>query len=103
MDVKIASLPAANIDDIKRLERKLGDGVCLLAVEPTGALYVLEAKMAPNVWERVDRAYPELEELKPYYRDPQDAHVAKSSLKMLFNGRMNHHMTKRPIRLRKIG
>jgi hypothetical protein len=85
---------------IRDLEQTLGDRVCLLAVEKEDALYVLEAKMAPNRWKRIDRVYPEIENLKAFFQQHEDAHDAKAALKSFLNSGRAKHLQKRPIRIR---
>ena len=101
-ELKIAEISEEKIETIRSLEKKLGDKVCLVALEKTGSLYVLEAKLAPNVWERVDNVYPEIENLRAYYTAKEDAHLTKSSLKKLLSTRKNLINKKHPIRVRKI-
>ncbi|SFM79845.1 hypothetical protein [Thermodesulforhabdus norvegica] len=100
--IRIARLNDEEVRVIRELEKNLGDRFCLLAVEKLKALYVLEAKLGPNRWERVDRVYPEIEGLKAFYCSEEDARLAKSALKSLLTGKMKHSLTKRPIRIRKI-
>ena len=99
---KIVKLSEDEVKAIKSLEKSLGDRFCLLAVEKTQELYVLEAKLAPNYWERVDKVYPEIEGLRAYYDSKEDAHLAKSSLKSLLAGKLKGSLEKRPIRIRKV-
>jgi hypothetical protein len=101
-DSKVAELSKEKLQDIQALESRLGDNICLVAMEKTGRMYVLEAKLAPNVWERVDKVYPELENLRSYYISEEDALLTKSSLKKLLNGPVKQKLQKRPIRVRKI-
>ncbi len=100
--IKIAKLEPHEIEEIKSLESKLGNKFCLLAVEKGESLYVLEAKIGPNSWERVDLVYPEIEGLKPYYCSEDDAKLAKAGLKSLLLGRLKGKLEKRPLRIRKI-
>ncbi len=65
-DTKVADLNEEKLKNIQALEKDLGENICLVAIEKTGSLYVLEAKVAPNVRERVDKVYPELENLRAY-------------------------------------
>lgn len=97
---KPAEITDEKIKNIQELEKELGENICLVAMEKTGSLYVLEAKVAPNVWERVDKVYPELENLRAYYTSQEDAHLTKSSLKKLLNSQQK--LKKWPIRMRKI-
>ena len=99
-DLKYAILSNKDIESIKDLEKMLGD-ICLIAVEKIEALYVLEAKTAPNVWEPVDGVYPEISRLKAYYSSEDSAKLAKSALKNLLNSHRNFRAGKRPIRVRK--
>jgi hypothetical protein len=101
-DSKVADLTEEKIKNIRELENKLGDNICLIAMEKAGAIYVLEAKLGQNLWERVDKAYPELENLRAYYVSQEDAHLTKSSLKKLLNSPAKQKFKKRPIRIRKI-
>lgn len=100
--LRIANLKPEEIEAIRRLEESLGNRFCLLAVEKVEQLYVLEAKIAPNVWERVDKVYPQIEGLKAYYCSEEDAKLAKSSLKALLTGKLKGSLEKRPIRIRKL-
>ncbi len=63
---KPASLGPEELEAIQSLERKLGH-MCLIAVKKEDALFMLEAKKAPNQWESVATGYPEIEHLKAYY------------------------------------
>jgi hypothetical protein len=102
-DVKIAELAPADIQTIKALEAKLGPHICLVAVERRNVLYVLEAKLAPNRWQRVDQVYPDIERLRAYFKDHGDAKSSKAALKSYLK---HHHangvVVKRPIRIRQI-
>ncbi|GBC63292.1 hypothetical protein DENIS_4286 [Desulfonema ishimotonii] len=101
-DPKPARISAKDIEAIRDLERKIGNDVCLVAVEKRGVLYALEAKTAPNVWARVDRVYPEIEGLTAYYARQEDAHLAKAGLKSLLNSSKAYKTIKKPVRIRKI-
>jgi hypothetical protein len=100
LNVKVAQLPPEDLEAIRAFEKTLRGNVCLLAVEKSGALYVLEAKLAPNRWQRVDRAYPDIDDLKAFYDRHADAHEAKAALKAYLNSRAARNLTKRPIRIR---
>ena len=100
LDVKVAQLSSADLKAIRDLEKSLGDKVCLLAIEKEGALYVLEAKMAPNRWQRIDQVYPEIKELRVFYQRHEDAHDAKAALKSFLNTAKAKSLQKRPIRIR---
>lgn len=102
MDSKFADLSDEKIAIIRDLEDKLGDNICLVAMEKTGSLYALEAKLGPNNWERVDKVYPEIKDLRPYYASKEDAHLTKSSLKKLLATKKNLKERKLPIRMRKV-
>ena len=88
------------MEAIRAFEKTLSGNVCLLAVEKSEALYVLEAKLAPNRWLRVDRTYPEIEDLKAFFDRHEDAHDAKTALKAFLNSAKARNITKRPIRIR---
>lgn len=100
LNVKVASLPPEDLESIRAFEKTLSGNICLLAVEKSEALYVLEAKLAPNRWKRVDRTYPEISDLKAFYDRHQDAHEAKAALKAFLNSAGARNITKRPIRIR---
>jgi hypothetical protein len=100
LNVKVALLSPEDLEAIRHFEKTLKGNVCLLAVEKNEALYVLEAKLAPNRWQRVDRAYPEIKELRAYFDSHQDAHDAKAALKAYLNSAGARHLTKRPVRIR---
>ncbi len=100
-DVQFANLGPDEVATIKALEKKLGDDIRLVAVRSKAVLYVLEAKMAPNQWLRVDRAYPQIEKLKAYFNDYEAAKESKAALKrFLINNKLS--LRKRPIRIRQI-
>lgn len=100
LNVKVASLPPEDLEAIRAFEKTLSSDVCLLAVEKSEALYVLEAKLAPNRWRRVDKTYPEISDLKAFYDRHQDAHEAKAALKAFLNSAGARNITKHPIRIR---
>ena len=100
LNVKVAQLSATDLKAIRDLEKSLGEKVCLLAVEKKGALYVLEAKMAPNQWERIDHVYPEIENLCAFFTRHEDAHDAKAALKSFLNSTKAKPLQKKPIRIR---
>jgi hypothetical protein len=100
LNVKVAQLPPEDLEAIRAFEKTLSVNVCLLAVEKNEALYVLEAKLGPNRWQRVDRAYPEIGRLKAFYDRHEDAHEAKAALKAYLNSKAARELTKRPIRIR---
>ena len=60
----------------------------------------LEAKVAPNRWQRIDRVYPEIEKLQAFFQRLEDAHDAKAALKSLLNSTKGKTLHKRPIRIR---
>lgn len=102
-DVKIACLNAEDIKTIQTLERKLGAGICLVAVEKKDVLYALEAKLAPNQWQRVDRVYQDIEGLKAYFNNYEAAREAKAALKrFLIQQQKTRNLAKRPIRIRQV-
>ena len=99
-EVKVAKLSPTDLQAIRDLEKSLGGNFCLLAVEKEGALYVLEAKIAPNHWQRVDTVYPEIDGLRAFFRRHEDAHHAKAALKAFLNSNKAKSLQKRPIRIR---
>ena len=100
LNVKVAQLCAAELQAIRDLEKSLGEKVCLLAVEKEGALYVLEAKIGPNRWDRVDHVYPGIKDLCAFFRRHEDAHDAKAALKSFLNSAKAKPLPKKPIRIR---
>jgi len=102
-DINLARLSAEDIETIRALERKLGDNICLVAVERRDVLYAVEAKMGPNLWQRVDAVYPEIEGLKAFFPNADDAQAAKAALKnLLTGGKLRLKEKKRPIRVRQV-
>ena len=102
-EIKIASLDEEDIQIIRNLEKKLGSDICLVAVEKKDVLYALEAKMAPNDWQRVDWVYPQIDSLKAYYGDYEKAKANKAALKtFLIHNQTKMSLKKRPIRIRQI-
>jgi hypothetical protein len=102
-DLKIAILSPEDLETIRKLEKKLGPTVRLVAVETKDVLYALEAKMAPNQWQRVDTVYPEIKDIKAYYAEHDTAREAKGWLKgFLINNNLNPKPHKRPIRIRQV-
>ena len=102
-DLKIAVLSPEDLETIRTLERKLGPNIRLVAVETKDVLYALEAKMAANQWERVDKVYPEIKDIKAYYAEHDIAREAKGWLKgFLINNTLNPKPQKRPIRIRQV-
>jgi hypothetical protein len=99
--MKIAQINDEDLQTIRSLEKALGNRVFLVAVEGNEALYVVEAKLAPNVWQRVDEVYP-MENLRAYYDKKEDAFAGKASLKSLLNGRLKGKLQKRPLRVRQV-
>lgn len=102
-DLKIAALSPEDLETIRDLERKLGSNIRLVAVETKDVLYALEAKIAPNQWQRVDTVYPEIKDIKAYYAEHDFAREAKGWLKgFLINNNLNPKPVKRPIRIRQV-
>lgn len=102
-DIKIAELSQEDLAVIKALERKLGENICLVAVEKKEVIYALEAKQAPNHWQRVDHAYPKIEGLKAYFSDYDKAKDAKNALKSyLISAQAKRLLKKLPLRIRQI-
>ena len=102
-DLTIATLSPEDIETIQRLEKKLGPDIRLVAVEAKDVIYALEAKMAPNEWQRVDEVYPQIKDFKAYYAAYENAKTAKGWLKDILNSnRFNPKPKKRPIRIRQV-
>lgn len=102
-DLKIAVLSTEDLETIRALEKKLGPDIRLVAVETKDVLYALEAKMAPNQWQRVDSVYPQINDIKAYYAEHDAARQAKGWLKgFLINNNLNPRPQKRPIRIRQV-
>lgn len=102
-ELTIAALSPEDLETIRTLERKLGPNIRLVAVETKDVLYALEAKIAPNQWQRIDTAYPEIQGLKAYYADHEAAKEAKGWLKgFLINNTLAPKPLKRPIRIRQV-
>ena len=102
-DLKIAALSTEDLETIRALERKLGPNIRLVAVETKDVLYALEAKMAPNQWQRVDTVYPQIKDIKAYYAELDTAKEIKGWLKgFLINNTLNPKPIKRPIRIRQV-
>lgn len=102
-DIKIAKLNLEDLAVIKALEQKLGDDICLVAVEKKEVIYALEAKLAPNQWQRIDRTYPQIDGLKAYFSDYDKAKDAKNALKSyLISPQAKRVLKKHPLRIRQI-
>lgn len=102
-ELTIATLSPADLETIRALEAKLGPNIRLVAVETKDVLYALEAKIAPNQWQRVDTVYPEIKNIRAYYADPNAAKEAKGWLKgFLINNNLTPKPKKRPIRIRQV-
>ena len=102
-DLRIAVLSPEDLETIRDLERKLGANIRLVAVEAKDVLYALEAKMAPNQWQRIDTVYPEIKGIHAFYADHDRAKEAKGWLKgFLINNTLNPRPIKRPIRIRQL-
>ena len=102
-DLIIASLKHEDLEEIQRLEKKLGPSVCLVAVKKMETLYALEAKMAPSEWRRVDVVYPEIRDLKAFYHGYEMVKEAKGWLKsFLITKTLFPKPKKRPIRIRQV-
>ena len=102
-DLKIATLSPEDLAVIRKMEKKLGPTIRLVAVETRDVLYALEAKIAPNHWQRVDTVYPQISGIKAYYADGDAAREAKGWLKgFLTNNTLPPRPPKRPIRIRQV-
>jgi len=65
-------------------------------------MFVLEAKLAPNKWCQVDRVYPEIHQIKSFFRFEEDAKEFKAKLKNLLKKTSGMKESKKPIRIRKV-
>ncbi|GAB6908210.1 hypothetical protein JCM12296A_40490 [Desulfosarcina cetonica] len=102
-DLKFAMLSDEDLATIRMLEKKLGPTIRLVAVESKMVLYAVEAKMGPNLWQRVDAVYPEIKNVKAYYNELEAAKEAKGWLKgFLLNNTLSPKPKKRPIRIREV-
>lgn len=102
-DLKIAVLSPEDLETIRSLEKKLGANIRLVAVETKNVLYTLEAKMAPDQWERVDKVYPQIKGINAFYMEHDAAREAKGWLKgFLINNTLKPKPQKRPIRIRQV-
>lgn len=62
--------------------------------------FILEAKLAANQWQAVDRVYAEVPQ--SIYDDESSAHAAKARIKHRLNCGAISSARKRPIRVRKV-
>ena len=99
--LKMAQISSSELEEIKALEKKLGD-ICLIAVEKSDAIFVLEAKIGPNEWKSVDKVYPEIERLRAFYGDEETAKLSKGALKSFLNASNDFKGRKKPVRIRRI-
>jgi len=67
--------------------------------EAQQSFFVLEAKTAPNKWQRIQSVYP-LDDLPHGYLNKNEAISAKAGLKTLLLGKWKHRVKKYPIRIR---
>lgn len=96
-----ADLTPEQMAVVAAAEKKLPSDVRLVAVKRTSEMYVLEAKLAPNEWLRVDHVYPEIEDLKSFFSDGEICKAAKAALKgFLISNKIKPPLKKRPIRIR---
>ncbi len=102
-DLKIACLSEEHLESVKALEKEMGPEIRLVAIESKASLYTLEAKMAPNQWQRVDTVYPQITNINAFYPSEELAKEAKGWLKgFLINNNLKPKPKKRPIRVRKV-
>jgi len=101
MNLEFADLKDTDVGSIRRLEEAIGD-VCLIAVKKAEEIFAIEAKAAPNDWVPVHRFYPEIEGLRSYLADEDQARAAKSALKGLLQTNASLRPRKRPLRIRRI-
>ncbi|MDJ0782844.1 MAG: hypothetical protein QNJ22_12795 [Desulfosarcinaceae bacterium] len=98
-----ADLTTEQMAIVAAAEEQLPADVRLVAVKRTSEMFVLEAKLAPNEWLRVDQVYPEIEDLKSFYSDGEACKAAKAALKgFLISNKLKPQLKKRPIRIRVI-
>ena len=98
-----ADLTPEQMAVVAAAERQLPEDVRLVAVKRASEMYVLEAKLAPNEWLRVDQVYPEIEGLKSFFSDGDACKAAKAALKgFLISNKLKPQLKKRPIRIRVI-
>ncbi len=95
---KFAKLNDTQIQDIKALEQSLGEDIQIFAIEKQ-PVFVVEAKTAPNCWERIKEIYPGVG-FQSYYSTKDEALAAKATLKHLLLGRLKGQFQKYPIRIR---
>ena len=62
-------------------------------------VFVVEAKTAPNCWERIKDIYPGVG-FQSYYSTKDEALAAKATLKHLLLGKLKGQFQKYPIRIR---
>ncbi len=99
---KSAKLKKEQIEDIKDLEEKFGDGVCIIAIEkPSPPIFILEAKTSPKNWEKIKNVYP-VDNFPSSYTTREEAMMAKSALKGLLSGPWLGKYRKNPIRIREV-
>lgn len=100
-ELEYADLTPEQMAVVAAAEKKLPADVRLVAVKRTSEMYVLEAKLAPNEWLRVDQVYPEIEGLKSFFSDGEVCKAAKAALKgFLISNKFKPQLMKRPIRIR---
>lgn len=96
-----ADLTPEQMAVIAAAEEKLPADLRLVAVKRTSEMYILEAKLGPNEWLRVDQVYPEIEGLKSFFSDAEVCKAAKAALKgFLISNKLKPQLKKRPIRIR---
>ncbi len=101
--ITLVDLSEENLKKIRDLEKKIGNDICLVAVHKRDILYIIEAKLSPNVWEKVNIVYPQIKDLKSYYNDYDAAKTSKAGLKnFLIHNKVKLNITKRPVRIRQI-
>ena len=100
-ELEFADLTPEQMALVADAEKKLPADVRLVAVKRSDEMYVLEAKLGPNEWLRVDQVYPEIDNLKSFYRDSEACKAAKAALKgFLISNKLKPQIKKRPIRIR---
>lgn len=65
------------------------------------ALFILEAKKAPNTWVDIQTVYPQ-DEILSLYSNIEEANAGKTRLKSLLAARWKGKFKKHPIRIREL-
>ena len=98
--VRPAKLSEEQLETLRQIESTLGGDICLLAVKPQ-TMFVLEAKIAPKIWQSIRQTYPD-GHLPAWYGTRDEAEAAKATLKTLLHGKWKDTVKKYPIRIREL-